>query len=128
MDSKKIIDTLVREIALGDELPELPTWPQLKAALAGGTDLFSLDALEARQEEIRESFIECRWEQIQEKKRQGTDPQGHTNGTSPPTPPRSRTPSNSSGSDKILPTLDDAANVSAIPFPVSFWANADVGK
>src|SRR5277367_4852256 len=118
MDSKKIIHTLVREIARGDDLPNLPTWPELRAALAGGTDLFSLAALEARQEEIQESFFACRLEQIQEKKRQRTESnvQIQPNGKAPPTPPRSRTPSNSAGSDNVSdqkkdapfqPTLDD---------------------
>lgn len=124
MDSSKIIDTLVREIAQGNVLPRQPTWPQLKDALAGNTDLLSLEALEARQEEIQDSFFICRAEQIQKKKRQRTEPSVQTNGPAPPTPPRSRTPSNSSGSDKspnpkteepFQPTLDDVANVSIVP-------------
>ena len=123
MDSKKIIDTLVREIVGGDAFPKLLTWPQLRDALAGGTDLFSMEALEARQEEIQESFLRCRLEQIQEKKHQNTASKAHANEAAPPTPPRSRTPSNSEGSDKapelnkevpFQPTLDDAANVNLV--------------
>ena len=123
----------MREIARGDDLPDLPTWDQLRAALAGGTDLFSLEALEARREDVLESFLRCRLDQIQEKKGQKIGSKALTNEDAPLTPPRTRTPSNSAGSDKahesnkealFQPTLDEAANVSPVLLS-DFKGNSD---
>lgn len=118
----KMINTLVREMARGNGLPKFPTWSQLKAHLAA-SGLFSMEALEARQDDFQESFIRCKWEQIEEKNghTSNPDPRIQTNTEFPPSPPRSRTPSDASRSDKAPEmkkveafqlTLDDEANVS----------------
>ena len=110
----KIIDSLVREIARGDELPARPTWDQLKNSIISQTNLIAPGKLEDWKPHIAKNFYQCRKDQMEQDELQmaSTD--------SNPSPPnssksvRARKAAESSEEDSFMPLIDAKKTVSVL--------------
>ena len=128
MDDQNLIDWVVRQAGESKTLPYPPTWSELRCFLTTKCTLLSNDALEKLREQIVDKYMGFKTKQREEteeliRKRllsTETEPDPDLDGL-PPTPARSRAPSNEIGSDQLSgskkeelfqPSPDEKANVS----------------